>query len=207
MLKVTNNICQDIITDDAGNTEIRDVAVKLYGLWFVIEQGGAIREADPEEAREFALAPQVNERHNIEALKVMDVEAFTKDRLLLEDESGNSVLFVLCSQELHSELKEKIIQFIEEGGDINLRNKDGYTPLHAAARNGLIENVNFLLAHGADATIAANDGTLPYQSAMKASMKASQPNLVDILRSSALERQLGEAAAESMDAPSSRMKF
>ena len=50
---------------------------------------------------------------------------------------------------------------LENGVDINVRNRDGATPLHSAAFLGHIETVKLLLERGADTTLQNNDGATP----------------------------------------------
>ena len=50
---------------------------------------------------------------------------------------------------------------LENGVDINVRNRDGATPLHSAAFLGRIETVKLLLERGADTTLQNNDGATP----------------------------------------------
>ena len=50
--------------------------------------------------------------------------------------------------------------------DINERNlSDGCTPLHVAASNGKVANVEFLIKHGADTNAVRYDGQTPLQRA------------------------------------------
>src|SRR5260221_2689676 len=50
-----------------------------------------------------------------------------------------------------------------DGSDLTLtvQNKDGWTPLHSASRNGRLEIVQFLVEHGADLTVQDKDGWTP----------------------------------------------
>eukprot|EP00698_Gefionella_okellyi_P014893 TRINITY_DN4153_c0_g1_i1.p1 TRINITY_DN4153_c0_g1~~TRINITY_DN4153_c0_g1_i1.p1 ORF type:complete len:486 (+),score=111.22 TRINITY_DN4153_c0_g1_i1:30-1460(+) len=48
---------------------------------------------------------------------------------------------------------------LEHGADINLKNADGYTPLHISAINGWIANAQVLIDHGADVNAADNTET------------------------------------------------
>ena len=41
-------------------------------------------------------------------------------------------------------------EFIDKGVDINCRHPYGWTPLHAAAVNGKIDAIKFLIENGAD---------------------------------------------------------
>ena len=51
---------------------------------------------------------------------------------------------------------------INNGSDLNETDEDGITPLHAAARDGNIEIVRFLIELGADKNLPDNKGMLPY---------------------------------------------
>ena len=44
------------------------------------------------------------------------------------------------------------------GADINMRDADSWTPLHAAAANGFHEIVTYLLSHGADRNKRTEEG-------------------------------------------------
>ncbi|MEO7714561.1 MAG: ankyrin repeat domain-containing protein [Capsulimonas sp.] len=47
---------------------------------------------------------------------------------------------------------------MQRGFEVNLKDGDGLTPLHVAVNYGSLENVKFLLAHGADIHTRAKDG-------------------------------------------------
>ncbi|WP_288007687.1 ankyrin repeat domain-containing protein [Thermofilum sp.] len=49
----------------------------------------------------------------------------------------------------------------EKGGDINIQDKDGRTPLHLAAMKGRTKAVTTLLGLGADPNINDNEGLTP----------------------------------------------
>jgi len=44
---------------------------------------------------------------------------------------------------------------------VDVRDGDGFTPLHHASYNGLMEMVSILLERGADVNAAAEDGSRP----------------------------------------------
>ena len=50
---------------------------------------------------------------------------------------------------------------IAAGAEVNVQQQGGFTPLHEAALSGKTELARLLLAHGADASLATDDGTLP----------------------------------------------
>lgn len=61
----------------------------------------------------------------------------------------------------------------------NLIDKKGFTPLHYSCKMGLLENARILLECGADANIAANDGTTCLM--LLAKRKKHDPKLVKLL--------------------------
>ena len=53
----------------------------------------------------------------------------------------------------------KLKKLIQDGANVNQSDDIGYTPLHAAAENGRIENAKILLQFGANANAKTADGT------------------------------------------------
>ncbi len=54
-----------------------------------------------------------------------------------------------------------MIEFLlENGADINLQNRSGFTPLHHAIENCSLESISFLLSNGANSAIDATNSTL-----------------------------------------------
>jgi ankyrin repeat protein len=67
---------------------------------------------------------------------------------------------------------EKIVQrLLELGADPNVREGNGYTPLHAAAQNKDVDMIRLLLYGGADLTLKGNDGKTPLDIALEAGDK------------------------------------
>ncbi|TRY78667.1 hypothetical protein TCAL_12824 [Tigriopus californicus] len=50
---------------------------------------------------------------------------------------------------------------INHGANINLKDADSWTPLHAACANGMADIAKFLLERGARSTIRSNEGERP----------------------------------------------
>ena len=50
---------------------------------------------------------------------------------------------------------------IQEGGEVNTQNEEGWTPLHKASNYGHVEVITALLAGGADKTIEDENGDTP----------------------------------------------
>jgi hypothetical protein len=66
----------------------------------------------------------------------------------------------------------KIIKFlISRGANINARDRAKATPLHIAARNGLIEAIKILIENGADTYAEDYSGKTPYEVARKSEVK------------------------------------
>ena len=63
---------------------------------------------------------------------------------------------------LHSAVSARhpnvVAALLDRGADPNARQAGGWTPLHGAAHNGDVETTELLLAHGADATAADDEG-------------------------------------------------
>ncbi|HET9909607.1 MAG TPA: ankyrin repeat domain-containing protein [Anaerolineales bacterium] len=63
---------------------------------------------------------------------------------------------------------EKIVQMLLRlGADPNVREGNGYTPLHAAAQNKDIDMIHTLIYGGADLTLAGKDGKTPLDLAVE----------------------------------------
>ena len=51
--------------------------------------------------------------------------------------------------------------YLDHGADMNARDKDGFTPLHAAAQTGHLPLVDLLILRGADLNLGSNQGVTP----------------------------------------------
>ena len=66
---------------------------------------------------------------------------------------------------------EVVKKLIQAGGDVNEKDKWGFTPLHRASANGQVEVITALLAAGADKTLQDNSGRTPHDVAKKEDCK------------------------------------
>jgi ankyrin repeat protein len=56
---------------------------------------------------------------------------------------------------------EVVKYLVGAGCDKNLKNNDGWTPLHSASYNGHLEVVKYLVGAGCDKNLKNNDGWTP----------------------------------------------
>src|SRR6266850_2782251 len=55
-----------------------------------------------------------------------------------------------------------VVRFLlEQGADVNACDYYGFTPLHLASRNGMLEVARLLVEHGADINAEDNEGMTP----------------------------------------------
>jgi len=74
--------------------------------------------------------------------------------------SGYATAQSLCECAINGDL-EKINLLIADGGDVNMVNRAGVTPLHFAADRGHKEVVQLLISKGADVNAASKYGITP----------------------------------------------
>jgi uncharacterized protein len=75
---------------------------------------------------------------------------------------------------------KRVAEALESNADVNLRGVDGYTAMHAAAENGHVEVLKFLVARGAALSPRLDTGETPLALALMASDRAE---VVTYLRS------------------------
>ncbi|WP_207535325.1 ankyrin repeat domain-containing protein [Desertivirga arenae] len=73
------------------------------------------------------------------------------------DRDGRSLIF----QAVLVNWKEVLEQLIKYSPDLNLRDKLGYTALHYATQNYLVDIAGFLIEKGAEVDCKSNSGTTP----------------------------------------------
>lgn len=57
--------------------------------------------------------------------------------------------------------RKQVEKFLNSGVDVNAKDENGYTPLHAAAEYAHLDLIEFLLEKGAEINIKDNDGDSP----------------------------------------------
>lgn len=75
--------------------------------------------------------------------------------------------------------RETAALLLDRGADPNVQERGGFTPLHAAARNGDEALVDLLLRHGAERALAADDGRAAADFAREAGHSALAARLAD----------------------------
>jgi ankyrin repeat protein len=118
-------------------------------------------------------------------------------KMLLPKEAGkdqlNEILFTAANGN-----QPKLIEYmLSKGATINSSDKDGCTPLSAAAQAGYSNAVTILMVHGADANIADKRGRTPLDYAIE----FEHPETADLLRSQGGAKGKGTIfnAAQSCD--------
>ena len=75
-----------------------------------------------------------------------------------QDENGQTPLHTAISYTFYNSSLAVVSLLIEEGANVNMRNKDGRTPLHKASIDGHLEIVKLLFKKGANIHIKDNNG-------------------------------------------------
>ena len=86
--------------------------------------------------------------HKLEILNRM--EPAVEERILDYASHPDGGLFELLEDIVYFDDMEAFIAVFENGGNINLQNKYGWTPLHIAIRRGRREMAAYLIERGAD---------------------------------------------------------
>jgi Flp pilus assembly protein TadD len=76
---------------------------------------------------------------------------------------------------------------LSKGADVNVKNKDGYTPLLISAFNGHTETVRLLLAKGADVNVKTNKG----HTALMSAENEGHAEIVELLKQHAVMAHRG----------------
>ena len=71
---------------------------------------------------------------------------------------------------------QSILKFINAGGDVNLKDKDGNTPLHEASRDGKTKVISMLLKNKANVNAKDKDGKTPLHEASSSGKNKSYLN-------------------------------
>ena len=89
-------------------------------------------------------------------------------RILLEHKAdantknndGSTALLIATSA--YTDNSELVQLLVERGADVSVTGKNGQTPLHRAARGGMVKAMRALLEHGADPNAKDKDGVTPF---------------------------------------------
>jgi len=102
---------------------------------------------------------------NLNILKPKYEEEIIKDLKNLSQEKKNETLRIASA---HGQIN-RVKLLIENGADVNARNRYGNTPLMLASINGRQEAVRFLIEAGADMNVKDSEGStsLKYASMLK----------------------------------------
>lgn len=98
-------------------------------------------------------------------------------------------------QAAESGLTEPVSLLLASGANVHVRDPDGNTPLHLAARGGDAEVCEWLIASGADLLAANGDGSTPLHLAAAAGQVV--PSMVLIAAGAPLDAKDGTKAAPS----------
>jgi len=99
--------------------------------------------------------------------------------MLLSKETSKDTLNTILFTAANGNQSKLIEPMLSKGANINSTDKDGETPLSAAAQAGYLNAVKVLLDHGADANLADNRGRTPLDYAIE----FEHPDVADLLRS------------------------
>jgi ankyrin repeat protein len=95
--------------------------------------------------------------------KVQEIIAANPSALELKDKDGLTPLHYASTSSL-----EVVSFLVSKGADVNVKSKNGNTPLYSAARFGKTEIAQFLLEHKADINIVSAAGTVMHQAVYRA---------------------------------------
>lgn len=99
--------------------------------------------------------------------------------MLLSKETSKDTLNTILFTAANENQSKLIEPMLSKGANINSTDKDGETPLSAAAQAGYLNAVKVLLDHGADANLADKRGRTPLDYAIE----FEHPDVADLLRS------------------------
>ena len=74
---------------------------------------------------------------------------------------------------------ERVAEALKANPDVNIRGSGGYTAMHAAAENGHVAVIRFLVDHGAELSPEVESGETP----LALALLADQQEAVELLRS------------------------
>ena len=95
------------------------------------------------------------------------------------DGDGSALTYVVRHQNITAEQRKEMCELlVAHGADVNVRRRNGNTPLHLAARGGQKDILELLIDKGADMNIINNAGRSP----LRIAMNQGHTEIVELLR-------------------------
>jgi len=190
-----------------GEYLFRACAKKNYMGVLAMLKGGI----DPNISNEKGNTPLIISSSLGDLPSVRDLLAYRADTNAANND-GNTPLIYAARYNQPQVVRELLKpQTMQAPVDVNAQNNQGQTALYWAASKGYVDIVKRLLAADADATIAANDGLIPYAVAKQKKRTAVLPwfekNLTEV-KNSVIEQDnaelIAQAKAEGRELPSAQ---
>jgi len=131
--------------------------------------------------------------HKLEILGKMDPQI--EERILDYASHPDGGLFELLEDIVYMNDVEAFKAVFEHGGNVNLQNKYGWTPLHIAIRRDRREMVAYLLSHGADINKQDGVGWTPLMESIMDDMPELCRTLLDAGADTSVVNHRGGTAA------------
>lgn len=187
----------------------RACAKKNYTGVLAMLKGGV----DPNVSNEKGNTPLIISSSLGDLLSVRDLLAYRAD-VNAANNDGNTAL-IYAARYNHPQVVRELLkpQSLQMPVDVNAQNKLGQTALYWAASKGNVDIVKRLLAANADATLAANDGLVPYAVARQKNRQAVLPwfeKEITEVKNSVIEDDnaelIAQAKAEGRELPSAQQE-
>jgi uncharacterized protein len=131
--------------------------------------------------------------HKLEIFDKMDPQ--TLERILDYASHPDGGLFELLEDIVYIDDLEAFKAVFENGGNINLQNRYGWTPLHIAIRRGRSDMVAYLIENGADINKQDGAGWTPLMEAIMDDMPELCKALLDAGADTSIANERGGTAA------------
>ncbi len=187
----------------------RACAKKNYMGVLAMLKGGV----DPNVSNEKGNTPLIISASLGDLPSVRDLLAYRAD-VNAANNDGNTALIYAARYNQPQVVRELLKpQTMQAPVDVNAQNKLGQTALYWAASKGYVDIVKRLLAADADATLAANDGLVPYAVARQKNRTAVLPWFekdITAVKNSVIEadnaEMIAQAKAEGRELPSAQQE-
>lgn len=128
---------------------------------------------------------------------------FEKTKIFISSLDYNMILYIDLNAELFKSVTSnnmsKVLDCIEFGANINLRNGRGWTPLIIASYNGAVDLIKVLIKSGADINKSSYKGTTPLMYAMAHYEKSKDRSAFDMLIEFGADKELRDIRNYSID--------